>query len=231
MVPRRPGASGGGAAVSIRVIVTRPACQAEPLAAELERRGYDVVVCPLIALEPLGEDPVDVSDYDWLVVTSANGAESLAPRLRGRAGRIAAIGPTTAEALARHGIEVDLVATTATQEGLLAELPRPAGRVLVAAAEGARRVLVDELGADFLPLYRTLELRPDPAPAGDLAVVASASQARALARLDLGVPVVSIGPQTTRAALEVGLDVAAEAADPSVDALATAVDSAALQAR
>jgi uroporphyrinogen-III synthase len=215
----------------IRVIVTRPAHQAEPLVEELERRGYDVFVCPLIALEPLGDDPVDVSGYDWLVVTSANGADLLAPRLRGRAKRVAAIGPATAEALAAHGIGVDLVPRTATQEGLLGELPRPAGRVLVAAAEGARRLLVDELGADFLALYRTRELRPDPAPAGDVVVVSSASQARALARLELGVPVVSIGPQTTQAARGLGLDVAAEASAPTVFALGAAVDSARLGER
>jgi uroporphyrinogen-III synthase len=239
MVPRRPpdlcGAperhGPGGRKVSLRVIVTRPAHQAGPLVEELERRGHDVVVCPLIALEPLGEEPVDASGYDWLVVTSANGADLLAPRLRGRAQRVAAIGPATAEALAVHGIAVDLVPATATQEGLLAELPRPAGRVLVAAAEGARRVLVDGLVADFLALYRTRELRPDPTPVGDVAVVASASQARALARLELGVPVVSIGPQTTHAARALGLDVAAEAEAPTVSALGAAVDSARVRAR
>jgi uroporphyrinogen-III synthase len=213
------------------VIVTRPARQAEPLVAELERRGYDVVVCPLISLEPLGEGPVDASGYDWLVVTSANGAEVLAPRLSGRPLNLAAIGPATAEALVSRGIAVDLVPAVGTQEGLLAELPRPAGRVLVAAAEGARRLLVDALGADFLPLYRTHELRPEASPEGDLAVLASGSQARAFARLGLGAPVVSIGPQTTRVAHELGLHVAAEAVAPTVSALADAVDSARHAAR
>ena len=75
-----------------------------------------------------------------------------------------------------------------TQEGLLAELPRPAGRVLFAGAEGARRLLVDELGADFVALYRTTPLVPDEAPEGDLAVVASPSAARALAAVARGNP-------------------------------------------
>ena len=48
-----------------------------------------------------------------------------------------------------------------TQEGLLAEFPRPAGRVLFAGAEGARRLLVNELEADFVALYRTRELTPE----------------------------------------------------------------------
>ena len=82
-----------------------------------------------------------------------------------------------------------------TQEGLLAELPP--GRVLLAAAEGARRLLVDERGADFLPLYRTVELRP-PAPDGDLALLASASAARAFAATGARIPVVAIGPADRR---------------------------------
>jgi uroporphyrinogen-III synthase len=62
-------------------------------------------------------------------------------------------------------------------------------------------------------------------------VLASGSQARAFARLGLGAPVVSIGPQTTRVAHELGLHVAAEAVAPTVSALADAVDSARHAAR
>ena len=111
----------------------------------------------------------------------------------------------------------------ATQEGLLAELPRPAGRVLVAAAEGARRLLVDELGAEFVPLYRTVELRPPELPRGDLAVLASGSAARALAALGLGVRAVSIGPQTTAAAEAAGVRVVAEAETHDVEGIVRAV--------
>ena len=67
--------------------------------------------------------------------------------------------------------------------------------MLLAAAEGARRLLVDERGADFLPLYRTVELHP-PAPDGDVALLASASAARAFAATGARIPVVAIGPQT-----------------------------------
>src|SRR5581483_6024910 len=132
------------------------------------------VVCELIRIEPLGDGPVDALAYDWLVVTSRNGARELARR-GVMANRIAAIGPATAEALRSHGLSVDLVAATHTQEGLRDELPE--GTLLLAAAEGARR---DVLGADFLPLYRTIELRPD-LPSADVALLMSGSAARALA--------------------------------------------------
>lgn len=205
------------------MIVTRPAAQAEPLATSLREAGHEVVVCPLIEIEPLGGEPIDLERYDWLVVTSANGAAELARRGRGRPGRVAAIGGATAAALADAGFPVDLVPGTSTQEGLLAELPRPAGRVLLAAAEGARRLIVDELEADFVTLYRTVALEPRAVPAGDLVVLASGSAARAFAALGVDLPAVSIGPQTTAAARDAGLCVVAESATPDVEGLVAAV--------
>ena len=207
----------------VRVIVTRPEGQAAELAERIEALGHEVVLCPLVRIEALGEGSIDGSDYDWLIVTSVNGACELARRIDGRPDRIAAVGPATAAALADRGLAVDLVPAVATQEGLLAELPRPAGRVLVAAAEGARRLLVDELGADFLPLYRTIELRPSRPPVGDLVVLASSSAARAFAALGLETPAVSIGPQTTVTARESGQRVVAEAETHDVEGLVNAI--------
>jgi uroporphyrinogen III methyltransferase/synthase len=209
----------------MRLVVTRPEGQAESLAERLRALGHEVVLCPLVRIEPLGGEPIDASAYDWLVVTSANGAAALPGRLRGRPRHVAAIGPATAEALRAVGLEPDLVPSVSTQEGLLAELPRPAGRVLLTAAEGARRLLVEELGADFVPLYRTIELHPDAPPDGDAVVLASPSAARAWARLDSRMPAVSIGPQTTAAARAAGVDVVAEAATHDLEGLVAAVAS------
>jgi uroporphyrinogen-III synthase len=208
----------------MRVVVTRPLGQEGELVWRLEQLGHDVVHCPLLEIEPLGDEPVDVEGYDWVIVTSPNGARELLRRVRGRLPRVAAIGRATADALGH----ADLVARVSTQEGLLLELPRPAGRVLFAAAEGARQLLVTELDADFLPLYRTRELRPEEAPAGDLCVLASASAARALGALKTGMPAVSIGPETSRAAVEAGVEVAAEAETHDVDGLVAAVERVAL---
>ena len=203
--------------------MTRPEGQERELTLRLEALGHEVVHCPLIAVEPLGDEPIDVSGYDWVVVTSVNGALELLRRARGEMPRLAAIGPATAEALGG----ADLVASVSTQEGLLAELPRPAGRVLFAAAEGARTLLPEALDADVVVLYRTVERRPRELPAADLYVLASGSAARALATLGAALPVVSIGPETSRAARAAGLDVVAEAAEHSLDGIVAAV--AALQ--
>jgi uroporphyrinogen III methyltransferase/synthase len=206
----------------VRILLTRPEGRNEKLAAALSHRGHEVACEPLIEVEPLGDEPVDLDGYDWLIVTSVTGARELRRRARGEARRVAAIGRATADALGG----ADLVPQVSTQEGLLAEFPRPAGRVLFAGAESARRLLVDELGADFVPLYRTRELRPPELPEADVAVLASSSAARALAALRRDIPVVSIGPETTRTAEDHGLRVLGEAPNHDLDGLIEAVASA-----
>jgi len=177
-------------------------------------------VQPLVEIEPVETGPIDLDGYDWLVLTSAAGATELKRRARGQPARVAAIGRTTADAWG----PVDLVPAVSTQEGLLAELPRPSGKVLFAGAEGARPLLAEELGADVVVLYRA---KPLPATVeGDLAVVASPSAARALAAVNVGIPVVSIGPETTVAAREAGLRVAGEATTADLDGLVRGVAEA-----
>jgi uroporphyrinogen-III synthase len=94
--------------------------------------------------------------------------------------------------------------------------------VLFAAAESARRGPVEELGADFVPLYRTRLLRPSP-PEGDVVVLASGSAARAYAGIGGALPAVSIGPQTSLVARSVGLEIVGEAATHDLAGLVAAV--------
>ena len=202
----------------MRVIVTRSREQAGPLVAALRVRGFETVLCPLIDTEPIEDGPIEVGGYDWVIVTSANGAVELARRRSGRLPKVAAVGEATAEALAERGIGVDFVPADASQEGLLAEFPQPAGRVLFVGAEGARTLLAERLPAEFRAVYRTIELTPPP-PEGELVLLASASAARAWARLDSRLPVITIGPQTTEAAHAAGLEVVAEAKTRDADGL------------
>jgi uroporphyrinogen-III synthase len=208
----------------VKVVVTRLRGQAGPLVKRLEEQGHEVVECPLIEIEPT-EGAVDIAGYDWVIVTSPNGAAELVSRVTGSLPRVAAVGPGTAETLRELGVEPAFVPRVSSQEGLLAEFPRPAGRVLFAAAEGSRRRPIEELGADFVPLYTTRLLRPDEPPEGDLVVLASGSAARSFAALGVEIPVVSIGPQTTRVAESVGLRVVAEAETHDLDGLVAAVGS------
>ena len=162
----------------VRILYAARGTQRASLPHALRERGSRGVVVPLIAVEPLGDEPIDLDGYDWVLVTSATGAREL--RRAGEDGRRGS--PRSDGRRRTRWAARDLVARASTQEGLLAELPRPAGRVLFAGAEGARRLLVDELGADFVPLYRRASSRRS-VPDGDLVVLASPSAARAFAAL------------------------------------------------
>jgi uroporphyrinogen-III synthase len=206
----------------VKVIVTRPRDQAGPLVARLEELGHEVVACPLIEIEPF-EEAVEVEGYEWVIVTSPNGARELARRARGGLPKVAAVGPGTAETLRELGIEPAFVPTVSSQDGLLAEFAHPEGRILFAAAEGSRRRAIEALQADFVPLYRTRLLSPEQPPEGDVVVLASGSAARSFAVLGADIPAVTIGPQTTKVAQGLGLRVAAEAETHDLDGLVGAV--------
>ena len=208
----------------MRALVTRPRDQAQPLVDALAAHGFEVVVEPLIRVEPLSDEPIDVDGYDYVLVTSPNGARELARRLRGRPRRIAAIGPATAAALADEGLTADVVADVHTQEGLVASLGERPRRALFVGAEGARPLLAEQLAADVVAAYRTVELDVDALPDADVALLLSASAARAYARAGGRGPAVSLGPQTTAAARAAGVDVVAEAKSQDLQGL---VDSAA----
>jgi uroporphyrinogen-III synthase len=211
----------------VRVLLT--GTRGEELASILRSEGFEVLERPLIRIEPLPGPPLRANGYDWVVVTSRNGVEELLRRLEGALPRVAAIGPGTAAALRERGVEPALVAGRPTQEGLVAEFPRLGGRVLFLGAEGSRDLLVRELEADFVPLYRTVELRPGAVPDADLVVLASASSARALSALRTDLPCVTIGPVTTEEARRLGLEVVAEARSPNAEGLASAVKLAGSQ--
>jgi uroporphyrinogen-III synthase len=207
----------------MRVVVTRPSAQAGPLADALREAGFEPVVCPLIETQRIDDGPIDASGYDWVIVTSANGAHELGRRAPPPLPRIAAVGDATAAALAEEGLEASFVPSVSSQEGLLEEFPRPVGRALFVGAEGASRLLPERLPADFRAVYRTVEVSPE-APAGDLVLLASPSAARAWSKLGVDLPAITIGAQTTAAAQAAGIEVVAEAATQVVAGL---VDSAA----
>ncbi len=221
-----------------RVVVTRARPQASALAARLSELGADVVEAPAISIEPLAFEPPDLSSYDIVCLTSANGAERLlSGDVRALHGvTVAAVGRATAAAVAERGIVADLVAEQAVQESLLDELGDVAGRrVLAATAEGARPVLSDGLrqrGAevDVLHLYRTRRepVDADAVLAADLITFTSSSTVtnvlEALAGRDLSaLRAVSIGPVTSGTLREHGVEPLIEADPHDVDGLVAAV--------
>ena len=137
------------------VVLTRARDGADELAGRLRAEGIEVVECPLIRIEPLDGPPVELSGYDWLVLTSARAVQCLEPRLPSWEGlpSVAVIGPGTAEALRSRGVEPALVAGRSTQEGLMAEL-----RPLLAAHGHPSRILF--AGAEAHGICSRVSSRP-----------------------------------------------------------------------
>lgn len=118
------------------VLVTRSRKQASELTRRLAEYGADVIEAPTVEITPPRNwDEVDsslreVKKFDWLVLTSPNGAQAVLHRLaslkldaRALADvRIAALGDATAAALQAGGIRADFVPREFTTDALGAEL-------------------------------------------------------------------------------------------------------------
>lgn len=160
-----------------RIVITRPYPQGEAMARRLSALGAEVLRFPTIAIAPpedwgsLDRAVDDAENFDWIVFTSANGVRYFWDHLvaRGKDARrlapvkIAAIGPATAEALARRGITADHLPEKYVAEALARELgPKVRGkRVLLPRADIARRALAEDLkswGAEVVEVaaYRTV---------------------------------------------------------------------------
>jgi uroporphyrinogen III methyltransferase/synthase len=158
------------------VVVTRAREQASELGARLVALGASVLELPAIRVVPIDFAVPDLTRFEWVVFTSANGVDAFFDRglrpvgLDARAlapVRIAVIGPGTAAALARRGLRADLVPERFVAESLLDAFPPGTGRVLLARAEVARDVLPEGLArqgyeVDLLAVYRTDPVPPDP---------------------------------------------------------------------
>ncbi len=182
-----------------RILVTRTPEQAGVLSERLKALGATPVEFPTIRIAPpddwqqldaalrqlFASDAPNAAYYSWLVFTSANGVNICCQRMRtlgldltalGANGmRIACIGPATAAALARFGLNAALVPDAYIAEGVAAALiedaqrrgePLAGKRILLARAAAARQVLATELqqaGAlvDEVPAYYTLSASAD----------------------------------------------------------------------
>jgi uroporphyrinogen III methyltransferase/synthase len=164
------------------VVITRALAQADDFAAELQKYGAEVVLCPTIEIsEPDSYERLDEAidhlyGYDWLVFTSVNGVDYFFQRLKARERnisdidelRVCAIGEATAERLHDLHIHVDVIPEEFKAEGVFEALKSFVGgadglknlNVLIPRASVARDYLpraLEESGArvDVVPAYRT----------------------------------------------------------------------------
>jgi uroporphyrinogen-III synthase len=176
----------------VRILVGRARHQAGALAEELRKQGAKVIEIPFIEIrkprsfKPLDDALRNLSNYDWLILTSVNGVEAMWQRLErirvvheftravsasnleaalAAEGclRIAAIGPATKKAIEQRGIKVDVVPKEYVAESVVRSLRRrvKGKRVLLVRAKVARDVIPRELrkaGAhvDVVEAYETV---------------------------------------------------------------------------
>jgi uroporphyrinogen-III synthase len=151
----------GGPLAGRRIVITRPAERAARLADRLRALGAVPVVFPTIRIEAADSAPLvaaarDLDAFDWVVFTSASGVDAFFAHLAeaGRDARdmarrqVAAIGPVTAQALRKRGVEPALVPAEYVAEAILAALGDVGGRsFLLPRADIAREALAEGLRA------------------------------------------------------------------------------------
>ncbi|WP_308215213.1 uroporphyrinogen-III synthase [Pseudarthrobacter sulfonivorans] len=233
-MPRPDDFAMAGALGGRRVLITRSADRARPLASLLRSLGAEPVVLPLIDFERATDqaaldaalDDLAAGAFDWLVISSITTVRMLIEKAAGRgttpaalvpAGtRVATIGPSSRQALEAVGIPVALAPEdNQSAEGLVALWSGARESVLLPQADIAAPGLRDGLaaaGADVTSVvaYHTVDF-----------------PARAELRLTAELPA-DVGRSTHAAAPELSPpQVRSELDDGTIDAVVAASPSAA----
>jgi uroporphyrinogen III methyltransferase/synthase len=240
-----------------RILLTRPIDRTDALFQPLAQFGADCLVQPAITIGPPPDwQPVDaaltrLSEFDWLVFSSVNGVQFLLDRLlesgrdlRHLAGvKLAAIGPGTAEELAKYHLHVDDQPAEVYRAEALAELLAKDARgkgFLLARASRGREVLAETLRAagghvEQVVVYSSTDVeKADPQIAAalkaghiDWITITSSAIARSLAKMfgqDLHqAKIGSISPVTSATLGELGFKPATEAARYTMEGVVDAI--------
>lgn len=246
-----------------RIVVTRPLDEEgrSSASASLEALGAEVIAAPTVTIRPISDPSlVDaaidrLADFDWLVFTSSHGVNHFLERLLGERKRdlralggirIAAIGPATAEALARYHLRADLIPESSRSEGLAERLAAEAQgqKILFARADRGRTLLQEELGrvaeVHQVPVYHNADVEELPEGLIDrirqgtidwITITSTAIVARLHALLpedaqqQVGrrIRLASISPVTSESARNLGWPVAVEATAHTWDGLVEAL--------
>jgi uroporphyrinogen-III synthase len=157
----------------VRVLVTRPAHQAENLCRLIEADGGVPIRLPLMTIEPTA-NPAEAARrlaqwHDAWIFTSVNAVRYAAPLVPGSwPARVAAIGPATAAALAGAGAAAASAPLAGASSEALLALPELQAvrdlRILIVTGEGGRDVLEHELAARGAHVERAAVYRRVPLP-------------------------------------------------------------------
>jgi uroporphyrinogen III methyltransferase/synthase len=167
-----------------RILITRPREQAAEFSSLLEALGADPIEAPMIRImAPADYGPIDqacarIAEFNWIVFTSSNAVDTFIARLlaspqdlRALEGvQLCAVGTSTAERLARHGIKADLIPAESRAEAIvqaITALGDVAGlKVFLPRSDIGREIVAEELrkrGAEVVEAvaYRTVVADPE----------------------------------------------------------------------
>jgi len=190
---------------SCRVLVTRPALQAQNLLESVSSAGGVAISYPALAIAAATESGnasrcTQANSYDWLIFISRNAIEYALPHLPNATAltkvKIAAIGEATANAIQAAGYQVDLIPKNASNsEALLNEEALndcKDHRILIVRGVGGRDLLLNRLASrgakvEYAEVYARIcpEFEPTSLPAHyiegiDIITVASGETLRNL---------------------------------------------------
>jgi uroporphyrinogen-III synthase len=256
----------------MKILITRPRAQADDFAEKLRSAGFEPIFFPVIEIQPIENNVAleralgKLTCYEWVVFTSVNAVDVVFDQLESAAEpqrhaenekslrlsdsvatpRFAAIGPKTAEALRKYGIEPDFVPEEYVAEAILPGLGDVQGKwILLPRAEIARQTLPEAIAsaggiAHEIAVYRTLPVQPDPGGLAalksgvDVVTLTSPSTVQNFAAIckqsgldPLNLPnnplFACIGPITEQAAREEGLTRLVVAGEYTTDGLIEAI--------
>jgi len=203
---------------------------------------------------PLYSALIGLHDFDWTCFSSPRAVTAVVTRVHAppEGLKVAAVGPSTAAALAEAHWPVHLVPEEATGEGLVTAFRQAGGlagaRVFFPASAIARDVIPEGLRAlgahvDQRIAYRMISLAPDPEAcrtvldSGELHAVTFASPSAVeglraalgeplFSRLAREVPAAAMGPTTAETLREAGWSQVEVAGTPNMEGLVEAAENA-----
>ncbi len=229
-----------GPLVNVSVVVTRARHQIAPITDMLLDKGAIPIVIPVIDIEVSNEmraalnQAIERHDHDsWVVFSSRNAVASVLESEGGRAllerSRIACIGSATEKACLDARLRVDFLPTVADAETLIREFPPPESiasrRVTFFASDISRQIIEKGLAGrgytvDRVVAYATVRAKVSPfvrhrARGADAIIFTSPSTVSGSIALfgirHIPARIVSIGPSTSAAVSDSGLQLSAEA--------------------
>ncbi|WP_017655777.1 uroporphyrinogen-III C-methyltransferase [Fortiea contorta] len=166
------------------ILVTRSVGQSSQFSDRLTALGATIIEMPTLEIRPptnwqaLDSAIANISDFDWLILTSTNGVDYFFTRLnaqgkdsRALAGmKIAVVGEKTAQSLQQHSLKPDYIPPSFVADSLVENFPEALlGKKLLfpRVESGGREVLVKEFsakGADVIEVAAYQSCCPDSIP-------------------------------------------------------------------